>query len=391
MKKVLFALALSLIASISFSQYVPWGAYVSSNGPHGQNYIRYQLIDNVLYAATSRFTVTCDKNLPGLDYLFNGVYDQSGIFIYQQTATFTIDLASKGNPTLTYCAGNIYLHFYSFNFPESVTGRVQNQDGVWTDITDWANIATNTTAYKVLRGRIPMSTYLNKIEITITPQASTPTLFAQWEFITDRVGQYENGVVTKFDNQSLYRTLAWKNGNNQQTASIDNNGNAQFNSVVLPTGVDPTNQFIGTTASQKVSFRTANLERLTITAAGDVGIGTVSPQSKLAVNGQITSTKVKVTQTGWSDYVFHKSYQLPSLEYVEAYIKQHQHLPDVPSASDVEKDGLDVGDNQAILLKKIEELTLYMIEQNKKLEQQIKKSNQLEKEISDLKKQVKKK
>ena len=103
--------------------------------------------------------------------------------------------------------------------------------------------------------------------------------------------------------------------------------------------------------------------------SGNVGIGTASPSEKLAVNGNIVSKKVRVTQTGWADYVFHPSYQLPLLSEVEVYIKKHQHLPEIPSAKEVEKNGLDLGANQAALLKKIEELTLYVIEQNKRIEQ----------------------
>jgi len=106
---------------------------------------------------------------------------------------------------------------------------------------------------------------------------------------------------------------------------------------------------------------------------GWVGIGTTSPQSELAVNGTITSKKVKVTLTGWSDYVFNDDYHLRPLNEVERYVQQNHHLPEVPSAEEVKKDGLDVGDNQATLLKKIEELTLYVIEQNKRLSEQEKK------------------
>jgi hypothetical protein len=102
---------------------------------------------------------------------------------------------------------------------------------------------------------------------------------------------------------------------------------------------------------------------------------------KLAVNGNIYAKKLKITQTDWADYVFDANYKLPTLKEVEQYIKTHKHLPDVPSAAEVEKNGIDVGNNQAALLKKIEELTLYMIEQNKKMEAQ-------QKEIDELKKKV---
>lgn len=103
-------------------------------------------------------------------------------------------------------------------------------------------------------------------------------------------------------------------------------------------------------------------------SSGNVGIGTTTPQAKLAVNGDIYSKKVKVTQTGWPDYVFSNSYKLPSLKYVESFIKKHKHLPEVPSAKEVQEEGLNLGDNQALLLQKIEELTLYAIEQNRKIE-----------------------
>lgn len=121
--------------------------------------------------------------------------------------------------------------------------------------------------------------------------------------------------------------------------------------------------------------------RMLITSAGDVGIGTIHPQSKFSVNGTITSTKVKVTQEGWADYVFDSSYCLAPLNQVEKFILANEHLPEVPSADEVKKEGLDVGENQALLLKKIEELTLYIIQQNKELTQQ-------NREIIDLKQRM---
>jgi hypothetical protein len=107
--------------------------------------------------------------------------------------------------------------------------------------------------------------------------------------------------------------------------------------------------------------------RLFITSTGEVGIGTTSPQAKLAVNGDIFAKKIKVTSTGWPDYVFHANYRLRPLREVEQYIKKYHHLPEVISAEEVGKNGVDIGDTQASLLKKIEELTLYVIDLNKRL------------------------
>jgi len=114
--------------------------------------------------------------------------------------------------------------------------------------------------------------------------------------------------------------------------------------------------------------------------------------SDLAVNGTLSAQKMRITQTGpWPDYVFSNQYELPTLLQLEQYIKQNNHLPDVPSAAEVEKKGIDVGNNQATLLRKIEELTLYVIEQNKKLQQQNEEISTLKKQnatLDDLKQQV---
>jgi hypothetical protein len=121
---------------------------------------------------------------------------------------------------------------------------------------------------------------------------------------------------------------------------------------------------------------------------GSVGIGVTNTSDvnyKLFVETGIKTRKVKVTQTAWPDYVFHQQYKLPSLSEVESFIKINNHLPDVPSAEEIEKDGLNLGDNQATLLKKIEELTLYIIDLNKKSEEQNKKIAELEKRDSEMK------
>ena len=91
---------------------------------------------------------------------------------------------------------------------------------------------------------------------------------------------------------------------------------------------------------------------------------------KLAVAGNIIAEKVRVKlqSSGWPDYVFNSGYELPTLKETEQFINTNKHLPGVPSAAIIEKEGLDLGDGQAVLLKKIEELTLHLIEMDKKIE-----------------------
>lgn len=121
---------------------------------------------------------------------------------------------------------------------------------------------------------------------------------------------------------------------------------------------------------------------------GNVGIGTITPDEKLSVNGKIHTKEVRVDLVGWSDFVFHDDYDLPSLQEVENYIKEKGHLKDIPSAKEVLENGILVGDMNAKLLQKIEELTLYVIEQqkllekqNSKLEQQLRMINVLQESI----------
>jgi hypothetical protein len=102
---------------------------------------------------------------------------------------------------------------------------------------------------------------------------------------------------------------------------------------------------------------------------GNVGIGVGLPQDRLAVNGGITAKKVTVTLVGWPDYVFQPDYALRPLAEVGRYIREHHHLPDLPSAGEIQQKGLNLGDDQALLLRKIEELTLYLLEQDKKLKE----------------------
>ncbi len=103
---------------------------------------------------------------------------------------------------------------------------------------------------------------------------------------------------------------------------------------------------------------------------GNLGIGTAVTQGyKLAVAGKVVAEEVKVAlKSSWPDYVFEKDYELLSLKQIENHIKKEGHLPNIPSAKQVQKDGIQLGEMNAKLLEKIEELTLFMIEQNKKTE-----------------------
>lgn len=111
-------------------------------------------------------------------------------------------------------------------------------------------------------------------------------------------------------------------------------------------------------------------EALVIGSNGNVGVGVSDTKGyKMAVAGSMIAESVKVKlQNTWPDYVFAKSYELPSLKSTEQHIKENGHLLGIPSAAEVKASGIDLGEKNAKLLQKIEELTLYMIEKDKQLQ-----------------------
>lgn len=127
-----------------------------------------------------------------------------------------------------------------------------------------------------------------------------------------------------------------------------------------------------------VNFFTSNTERMKISGSGKVGIDVATfptnslyANYKLFVRGGILSDEIRVSLSAngtWADYVFNDNYKLMPLSEVETFITTNKHLPNVPSAKQVKEDGINVAEMIRIQQEKIEELTLYVIEQNKKIE-----------------------
>lgn len=115
---------------------------------------------------------------------------------------------------------------------------------------------------------------------------------------------------------------------------------------------------------------------INIDPAGNVAIGTPDPLPgyKVSINGNVKAKELVIETTGWPDYVFADQYKALSLNELEKFIHQHHHLPNIPSADELEQGGLPVGEMQKKMMEKIEELTLYIIALNKEIEQ-LKKAN----------------
>ncbi|MNL04033.1 hypothetical protein D3C87_1245910 [compost metagenome] len=129
---------------------------------------------------------------------------------------------------------------------------------------------------------------------------------------------------------------------------------------------------------------------MVINQEGSVGIGTVSPVYKLDVCGTIRAKEIRVDMLGGCDFVFNDDYKLMDLNKLEEFVTRNKHLPQIASEKEMIANGLEMKEFQMKLLQKIEELTLYTIEQNKKLEKQNKKSEKQEQELKILKVKIKK-
>jgi len=123
-------------------------------------------------------------------------------------------------------------------------------------------------------------------------------------------------------------------------------------------------------------------EYVRVTSSGRVGIGTSNPAYELAVNGTIRCKQL-IVDTGWADFVFDDNFRLPQLDNVEKFIKEHKHLPGIPTEAEVKEKGVSVGNISSKLLQKIEELTLYVIDINKE-------NKSLKAQLSDMKAQLEK-
>ncbi|RFM27666.1 hypothetical protein DXN05_13220 [Deminuibacter soli] len=192
-----------------------------------------------------------------------------------------------------------------------------------------------------------------------------------------------NAVVGLGGDKFNVPLVLWKRGDQYGTdgaALIIRHTGQGVNTYLNPTSDYGVIRITGfdTTVSNKVINSHDNFVVYTNGAVA-INTKTVPNGYKLAVKGKVIaeSVKVKLASAGWPDYVFDSAYDLRTLVAVEQYIQQNKHLPDVPAASEI-AEGVDLGANQAVLLRKIEELTLYLIEMRKENELLKKRMEQLE-------------
>lgn len=226
----------------------------------------------------------------------------------------------------------------------------------------------------------PDTIYIGSKDIPM--QLRTYTTINSTNIPSNKSAIYATGVdktrFLTFHNTNLGKTTFSVTGNGNVTLSTesDYSSNATGNHAIQVKGTQQT-MLLGVNSNTGISYMQASdnsQQNKTIALnpnGGSVTIGTTNPsQYTLAVAGTIVAEGIYCKlQSNWPDYVFDKSYELMPLASVEKYIKENKHLPNVPSATEIQDSEISVGDMNAILLKKIEELTLYIIEQEKRIKE----------------------
>jgi hypothetical protein len=351
---------------------------------------------NLLFNASTRYQVTQTGSAPlNLSTLFDGKFVPS----YTSTAP------TSSNPTEITIVGLPNAHIqggawlgWSTRWWQAKNFKIEGYDSYnspngWKTIADYST--QNYTGGQSFSIRMPSGAY-TKLRFTFYSATGangrlgvSELFFIHPEATAPYEGLFSNGNTNS----------TWEENGSTISYSLGNVGIGTSNplSDLHIEGTAPVITFKATNLGSGVRFNSIGqngdlyrfqkdgITKVTIKNSGSIGIGTNDTKGfKLAVNGNIHTKEVKVDLIGWSDFVFFKDYKLPTLEEVEAHIAVKGHLKDIPSAKEVKENGIFLGDMNAKLLQKIEELTLYTIAQEKKLTSQEKKITAQQKAINQL-------
>ena len=370
MKNQLFIIFISFFSIMSFNAqtlYVPGGSSgigTSSNGNVG--------IGTATTSPTEKLQIGNLNNTENLKLIIPGVYNFEQVKLGQYgNGSCGLELVNHAGPNSSYG-----VRLFS-NLDNGIVGlQIQTADP--------------TTTYQGLNyvTRLAVATNGNVGIGNISPQYKLDVLGdarVSWSVFTNEIHFIANDLGAGIDNTDPY-TLR-KVHDAQNVSHLDLNLNDDVDESFRIYGNSCVGYSCGTYSGNLYhSFDASG----NVFHAGNVGIG-CNPNSsyKLNVNGIIHAIEVKVDLDGFADYVFNPTYKLMPLHEVEQYVNINSHLPEMPSAAEVSKNGLSVGEMQNKLLKKVEELTLYVIEQQKTISQQSVQISQQNIKIEELEKKMK--
>ncbi|TXN36141.1 hypothetical protein FVB32_16415 [Flagellimonas hymeniacidonis] len=330
-----------------------------------------------------------------------GAYELSGLTISSIPGeTYTIEGYVKVNTINT--QGMDFIHFTNISVdigtspttsyaPFKFTGEATGSTFI---LQVYGSSGTPTTDYLLLD---ELSIYQGTVNTSDTQPPTAPTLSStgqsditadlSWSGATDNVGVTgykifkDSALEATLGNVITYQAtgLTADTVYNFTVTALDAAGNE---SVVSNAVSVTTNGSGGGSSGGGSSVWSEASSVASYTGDVAVGTGTVPTGYKMAIDGKLITEEVKVQLSGnWPDYVFAKNYNLPSLEEVQKHIKEKGHLPNIPSARETEANGIDIGEMNRLLLEKIEEQMLYIIELKKEINQLKRESNEKIKKI----------
>jgi hypothetical protein len=252
----------------------------------------------------------------------------------------------------------------------------------YTASAQWT--ASGTNIYNSNSGNVGIGTTTPSTKLDVNGAISSGT-FGNVSSLRGPANSYTNlflGGGIKDNSNGTYTILGDGGSNFFSAIKMDNGGN---NSGAI--------SFYDGISVSGVNYTISNSEllpymRMSISGSGNVGIGIANPQNKLDVNGTIHARAALVNLNGWADNVFKKGYQLRPLSELKTFVENNQHLPEVPSETELMKSGLNVSEMNKLLMKKIEEMTLYMIEKDEQLKQQTYLNKLQDERIRKMQKQI---
>lgn len=243
----------------------------------------------------------------------------------------------------------------------------------------WKYNADSTVSY-LLNGKVGIGTNSPGANLDISTSTGTATtIFRLQANNAPAWGKYN---ITRTDNLNGTGYISFMDGYGASEATWGANNKP---AMLLNSGTDAILRLYNASGSEAILFNTNGTSFFN---EGSLAIGTNDPKGyMLAVAGSAIATSITVkTVDNWPDYVFRPTYTLPSLPSIKSYIEQNHHLPDMPSEEDVKNKGIDLGEMVKLQTKKIEELTLYLIEKDKELKRQQTELATLKKAFEELRK-----
>ena len=331
------------------------------------------------YSSNQAFKGALIKNSNAGNYSYSEItmynnIDQFGQLFFTGS-NYSANPAVKPNAAGLYSGGSGGISFLAGDAAAPITFGTSNTNRMIIDPAGNVGIGTMTpnAAYK-----LDVAGTINATNILVNGQPISGGS-SQWATngtaISYAAGNVGIGTTTPSSKLGVY------NPGNKTEVIIGNPSTASggFTSLLMGTSAD-TNGFgyIEAVKSSGTAYGDVIISRY----GGNVGVGITQTDAKLTVNGTVHSKEVKVDlNVPAPDYVFEKDYHLMSLEETKAYIDVNKHLPEVPSAKEMEKNGVQLGEMNLLLLKKVEELTLHLIDQQNKINEQELRIKTLEKRL----------